>query len=76
MGAMGVSWNLQALSNHVIIAEEYPAQDVIEQFYKRVARMGQKSRVQVDYLQSDCWVDEALRGVRLRKAASDMKING
>lgn len=76
MGAMGVSWNLQELCKHVIIAEEYPAQDVLEQFYKRVARMGQTKHVQVDYLHSDCWVDEALRGVRLRKAKSDMAING
>lgn len=76
MGAMGVSWNLQKVASHVIIAEEYPSPDVIEQFYKRVYRMGQTERVQVDFLSADCWVDEALRGVRLRKAASDMKING
>ncbi len=76
MGAMGVSWNLQESCKHVIIAEEYPAQDVIEQFYKRVARFGQANHVQVDYLQANCWVDDALGGVRKRKHASDLKING
>lgn len=76
MAAMGVSWNLQRASAHVVIAEEYPSPSVIEQFYKRVYRYGQKFPVQVDYITSDTEVDDALRGVRERKAVSNDKING
>jgi SWI/SNF-related matrix-associated actin-dependent regulator of chromatin subfamily A-like protein 1 len=76
MGAMGVSWNLQKAASHVIIAEEYPAPAVIEQFYKRVYRYGQQNPVQVDYIASATPIDEALRGVRERKAKSNEKING
>lgn len=75
MAAMGVSWNLQKAAAHVIIAEEYPSPSVIEQFYKRVYRRGQQSSVMVEYATSDNPVDEALRGVRIRKARSDEKIN-
>jgi SWI/SNF-related matrix-associated actin-dependent regulator of chromatin subfamily A-like protein 1 len=76
MAAMGVSWNLQRASAHVIIAEEYPSPSVIEQFYKRVYRYGQKNPVQVDYITSNTQVDTALRGVRENKAKSNDRING
>jgi SWI/SNF-related matrix-associated actin-dependent regulator of chromatin subfamily A-like protein 1 len=75
MAAMGVSWNLQKASAHVIIAEEYPSPSVIEQFYKRVYRYGQKNPVQVDQITSSAPVDVALRAVRERKAKSNDKIN-
>lgn len=76
MGAMGVSWNLQQASSHVVITEEYPSATVVEQFYKRVARLGQTQSVQVDYIGSDTLIDTALRSVRLRKAKSNEAING
>lgn len=76
MAAMGVSWNLQKAAAHVIIGEEHPSPSVIEQFYKRVYRYGQKNPVQVDYITSDTKIDDALRSVRERKAASNDKING
>ena len=76
MAAMGVSWNIQKACANIVIAEEYPSPSVIEQFYKRVYRYGQENAVQLDYITSDNCIDEALRGVRLRKAKSDLKING
>lgn len=76
MRAMGVSWNLQEACNQVLIAETYPAPSVIEQFYKRVYRYGQKQRCSVDIVLSGTKIDEALNGVRLRKGESDAKING
>ena len=76
MGAMGVSWNLQKASSNVVIAEEYPSATVIEQFFKRVYRYGQKNPVQIDYITSDTQIDTALRGVRERKAAGNELING
>jgi len=76
MAAMGVSWNLQKAAAHVVIAEEYPSPSVIEQFYKRVYRYGQKNPVQVDYIGSATQIDEALRSVRIRKEKSNDKVNG
>jgi SNF2 family DNA or RNA helicase len=76
MQAMGVSWNIQKASSHVVIAEEHPSPSTIEQFYKRVFRYGQENPVQLDFVTADVSIDEILRGVRLRKKASDLKING
>lgn len=76
MRAMGSSWNLQEASNHVIIGETYPAPSVIEQFYKRVYRRGQKAACDVDLIVGDNDIDHALEAVRLRKEKSDEKVNG
>jgi len=75
MRAMGVSWNIQESCSYVVIAETYPAPSIIEQFYKRVYRFGQKKEVNVDIVLSTTPVDEALDAVRMRKEASDAKIN-
>lgn len=77
MRKMGVSWNIQEASNHVIITEEYPSPAVIEQFYGRVYRRGQQRDCTVDVILCDGFeVDEALNGVRKRKEESDRKIAG
>lgn len=76
MKAMGSSWNLQQESAHVIITEEHPSPTVIEQFYKRVYRYGQRKPVQVDYITADAQIDTVLRGIRERKAVSNETING
>jgi SNF2 family DNA or RNA helicase len=75
MKAMGTSWNIQEACSNVIIAETVPSPAIVEQFYKRVYRFGQKRPCQVDVILSETPVDEALNGVRLRKQASDLKIN-
>lgn len=66
--AMGVSANLQRSSSHVIVAEEVASPSDLEQFVARVVRKGQKHHVQVDLLRSKHELDEALLGLRLRKA--------
>lgn len=76
MKAMGVSWNLQEASNHVIIAEVHPTPAVRDQFYARVYRRGQERDCTVDDILSKTQIDEALYGVRLRKEQSDVRING
>jgi SWI/SNF-related matrix-associated actin-dependent regulator 1 of chromatin subfamily A len=76
MRKMGVSWNLQEAAKNVVIAETYPSPAVVEQFYKRVYRYGQKQEVQVDIILSNTPIDEALDGVRLSKGMSNDKING
>ena len=75
MKAMGVSWNLQEASHHVIVAETHPSPSVIEQFYKRVYRRGQTRGCIVDVMSGkDIAVDDALNGVRARKQKSNDKI--
>ncbi len=77
MAAMGTSWNLQEASRHVIIAEEHPTPSIIEQFYKRVYRRGQKNACQLDFIHAkDNKIDEALAGIRNNKATSNKKVNG
>jgi SNF2 family DNA or RNA helicase len=75
MKAMGTSWNIQEACSNVIIAETVPSPAIVEQFYKRVYRFGQKRPCQVDIVLSNTPVDESLDGVRLRKQASDERIN-
>ena len=75
MKAMGVSWNIQESSNHVIVAEVHPTPAVREQFYKRVYRRGQKRECTVDDILSNTRIDEVLNDVRIRKVVSDELIN-
>lgn len=75
IASMGVSLNLQALSHHVIIAEDDWSPSRIEQFYKRVWRLGQKNHVQVDFCVADTVVDDAIVAVRTQKATSAAKVH-
>jgi SNF2 family DNA or RNA helicase len=69
IAAMGVSLNLQAGCNHVIIGEDDWSPAKIEQFYKRVWRLGQKNHVQVDFCVADTVVDDAISSIRHNKSA-------
>lgn len=70
MQAMGVSWNLQVMSNRVVIAQDHYSPGVIEQFYKRVYRKGQKRTTFVDIMTSDHPLDRAIKKMRLARARS------
>jgi len=60
---------LQGAANHVIFAEDNWAPSKIEQFWKRVWRLGQKRHVQVDFCRAyTIPVDTALQKLRERKA--------
>jgi len=74
MAAMGVSWNLQKAASHVIIAQDHYSPAVVEQFYKRVYRTGQTSKVLLDLMTSEHPIDVAVRRIRERKAVSNAKI--
>lgn len=74
MAAMGVSWNLQKAASRVVVAQDHYSPAVIEQFYKRVYRTGQKSKVLLDIMTSDHPIDNAVRNIRERKAVSHDKI--
>lgn len=71
ISAMNVSWNLQQSGSHVIMAEDHFSPSLIEQFYKRVYRMGQKSHTQLDFMKSQHPIDMALTRVRERKEVSN-----
>ena len=75
MKKMGVSWNLQEASNRVIVAETHPSPGIVEQFYKRVYRRGQKRPCYVDIITSETDVDKGLNKVRRKKEASNEVIN-
>ena len=74
IAAMGVSLNLQHGGRHVIIGEDDWSPSKIEQFYKRVWRMGQTEHVQVDFCVADTAIDEALKSVRESKGVGAGKI--
>ncbi len=65
ISAMGNALDgLQGAGNHVIFAEDTWAPSKIEQFWKRLWRLGQKRHVQVDFCRSNLPVDAAIRRVR------------
>jgi len=74
MAAMGVSWNLQKSSSHVVIAQTHYSPGVIEQFYKRVFRYGQKNPVQLDHALGDHPVDLAIYKLMRQKEGSAEKV--
>jgi SWI/SNF-related matrix-associated actin-dependent regulator of chromatin subfamily A-like protein 1 len=69
VSAMGVSYNLQELCNHVFFAEELPSPGMVDQFIARVSRRGQNKHVTVEYGRSQHSIDMAL--VRLRDSKQD-----
>ncbi len=70
MGAMNVSWNLQECGNQVAILEDNFSPGIVEQFIKRVWRLGQGQHVQVDFIKVECKLDQAITKVRERKRHS------
>jgi SWI/SNF-related matrix-associated actin-dependent regulator 1 of chromatin subfamily A len=76
IGAMGVSWNLQKLANRVVVCEDVTSPSVLEQFVKRVWRLGQGSHVQVDIIKADVKLDNAITKLRESKESSIDKIIG
>ena len=77
MGAMGEAMDgLQQACRRVIIVEDDWSSSRIEQFYKRIARAGQKLPVIVDFLHADHELEEAIIHVRERKEHGIGKILG
>lgn len=77
MQAMGVAMDgLQFRGSHVIMAEDDWSAAKVEQFYKRLARQGQRQHVQVDFCNSEEAVDTALVKIRQRKDMGARLIHG
>lgn len=70
MQAMGVSWNLQKLSSQVMVGQDHYSPAVIEQFFKRVYRLGQQRSTTLDIVSSAHPLDKAIARMRKARAKS------
>jgi SNF2 family DNA or RNA helicase len=69
MEALSTSMNLQEIAKRVLMVEQLPSPATWQQFYQRVYRKGQRGHVQLDEILATNSLDQALRRIRLRKAA-------
>ena len=70
IGAMNTAWNLQESGHHVCILQDQFSAATIEQFVKRVWRIGQGNHVQVDFIKAEHPLDDMVQQVRESKAKS------
>jgi SNF2 family DNA or RNA helicase len=76
ISAMNTAWNLQKSGSHVVIVEDNFSPSKIEQFVKRVWRIGQERHVQVDMIQSQYKLDKTVTRVRQSKEAINQRVIG
>ena len=74
IAAMGVSLNLQRGGNRIIIAEQDWSPAVMDQFYGRLHRMGQKKPVNVETIVSDTKIDKAISRISKTKSREHARI--
>jgi hypothetical protein len=67
IGAAGVSLNMQG-GSHIICVEEDWSPALMDQFYARCHRLGQKNHVHVDIFGSDTKLDKAVHRINATKA--------
>ena len=75
IAAAGVSLNLQHGGTQIIVVEEDWSPSVMDQFYARLWRYGQKKHVHVDTLASDTKLDKALARISRTKELQHEKFN-
>jgi len=75
IAAMGVSLNLQDGGSQIMVIEEDWSPAVMDQFYARLWRYGQKRHVHVDILESKTKIDKALSRISGTKARSHDQFN-
>lgn len=75
IGAMGVSLNLQQGGSSIIVVEEDWSPAIMDQFYARLHRMGQKRHVHVDTLETTTKIDEAIYKISREKARQHRILN-
>lgn len=74
IAAMGVSINLQKGGNRIIVAEEDWSPSVMDQFYGRLHRMGQKKPVHVDTIVSNTKIDKAINRIASSKRREHTRV--
>ncbi|MDA3041232.1 MAG: DEAD/DEAH box helicase [Actinomycetota bacterium] len=75
IAAMGVSLNLQEGGSTIVTVEENWSPAVMDQFYARLHRMGQKDHVNVINLRTDLKIEKALVRIAARKTRDHNSIN-
>ena len=75
IAAMGVSLNLQEGGSTIVTVEENWSPAVMDQFYARLYRMGQKDHVNVINLRTDLKIEKALVRIAARKTRDHNSIN-
>jgi len=75
IAAAGVSLNLQHGGTQIIVVEEDWSPSVMDQFYARLWRYGQKKHVHVDVLTTDTKLDKALARISRTKELQHEKFN-
>lgn len=68
ISAMGVAMNLQYGSHQIVIVERTWSPTLLEQFYKRLHRIGQKNEVYVDILLQPDRTQDAVGNILVKKA--------
>lgn len=75
IGAMGVSLNLQQGGSQIVVVEEDWSPAIMDQFYARLWRFGQKKHVHVDILQDDTKLSKAVARIAGTKARAHARMN-
>ena len=75
IGAMGVSLNLQQGGSQIVVVEEDWSPAIMDQFYARLWRFGQKKHVHVDILQDDTKLSKAVARIAGTKARAHERMN-
>lgn len=75
IAAAGVSLNLQHGGTQIIVVEEDWSPSIMDQFYARLWRYGQKKHVHVDTLESKSKLDKALGRISKTKEREHEKFN-
>jgi SNF2 family DNA or RNA helicase len=75
IAAMGVSLNLQQGGSTIVTVEENWSPAVMDQFYARLHRMGQRDHVNVINLRTDTKIEAALVRIAANKTAEHRRVN-
>jgi SWI/SNF-related matrix-associated actin-dependent regulator 1 of chromatin subfamily A len=75
IAAMGVSLNLQQGGSQIVVVEEDWSPAIMDQFYARLWRFGQKKHVHVDILQDDTKLSKAVSRIAGAKARAHELMN-
>jgi SNF2 family DNA or RNA helicase len=74
ISAMGVAINLQAGGSRILVAEQDWSPSIMDQFYARLHRMGQKSPVHIDTIISNTKIDKAITRISKTKMREHARI--
>jgi len=74
IASMGVSLNMQDGGNHIVCVEQDWSPDIMDQFYARLLRMGQKRNVHADIFSGGTKLEEAVARIAGRKSREHKRV--